>query len=369
VDGGLPADEWPTVEMISSIGLAREGIAAFFDWWWRELASLVPRRLRRATRREGRMLVLEFGEVESLLLERTASGERVLGTGAPDFDQGLSALLQRRRRRAVTVRLRPELGLCKQLELPAAARDDLQQVLRFEMDHLTPFSADEVYFAQRVLHSDASNRRISVELQLAPKRVVEQAIETARRFGVVPSRIELAEARAKGEALDLLPGAPRESAREGRLHRALGLLALVLAVIAVGIPLQRQRATVAELEAQVATAQANAEESLALREQLDQLTRSAQFLVAEKTRRAMMTEVLAELTRLLPDQAHIVQLQLQDGTVQLHGFAATASDLIGLLDQSPLFNTPEFRSPVTQDPRSGTERFHVSVELVAREGG
>ena len=107
---------------------------------------------------------------------------------------------------------------------------------------------------------------------------------------------------------------------------------------------------------------------MALRERLDQLTQSARFLLAEKTRRPMVAEILAELTRLVPDQAHIVELDLDDGGVQLHGYARTASDLIGLLDQSQLFKTPQFRSPVTQDPRSGSERFHLSVELAPREG-
>jgi hypothetical protein len=69
----------------------------------------------------------------------------------------------------------------------------------------------------------------------------------------------------------------------------------------------------------------------------------------------------------VPDQAHLAQLLLQDGEVQLHGWAATASDLISLLDQSPLFRAPQFRSPVTQDGSDGTERFHLSVELA--EGG
>ena len=73
------------------------------------------------------------------------------------------------------------------------------------------------------------------------------------------------------------------------------------------------------------------------------------------------------LARLVPDQAHI---QLEPA--RRHGtaarYAATASELIGLLDESQLFKTPQFRSPVTQDPRSGSERFHLSVELAPPEG-
>jgi general secretion pathway protein L len=360
--------------------LVRAGVVAFFGWWLGELAGLVPHRFRQAARRERRGAVLVFGRMESMVLERTAEGERVLGSianDAPDHDRRLAELLKqaRRRGRAVTVRLSGELGLRKVLDLPLAARDDLEQMLRLEMDRLTPFRADEVYFAHRVLGSDAQGRRLSVELQLAPKREIERALEAAQGVGVVPATIELGHGGADGYLLNLLPGESAQRAREGRLNRALALLALALAVAAVAIPLQRQRATLAELEAKVAAARTEAEESLALRERLDRLTKSAQFLVADKTRQPMVVKVLAELTRLVPDQAYIIQLELHDGTVELHGYATTASDLIGLLEQSPLFRAPQFRSPVTQDPRSGTERFHVSVELTpeaeltSEEGG
>jgi general secretion pathway protein L len=360
--------------MTSLVTLIRRSIAAFFAWWLGELAGLTPRRLRPASGRRRRGVVLALGQSETAVTERSAEGERTLGSvarDAPDHDQRLRALLRQSRRHArlVTLRLAGDLGLRKTLDLPLAARDDLDQLLRFEMDRLTPFRADEVYFAQRVLASDAAGRRIAVELEVVPKRVVEQALASAQRLGLSPARVELAAAPGGAEPLNLLGHEQGGGVRESRVTRALVLLALILAVIAVAIPLRRQQARLDELETRVASARAEAEESLALRARLDQLTESARFLVAEKTRRPMIAEVLAELTRLVPDRAHIVQLDLRDGSVQLHGYAAAASDLIGLLDQSKLFRTPQFRSPVTQDPRSGTERFHLSVELATGEEG
>jgi general secretion pathway protein L len=354
--------------------LLRSSIAAFFGWWLRELAGLMPQRLRLPGRRERRGPVLIFGGEKSVVLERAAEGERVVGsvdTNTPDHDQRLSELLKQAkgRRRPVTVRLSAELGLCKILDLPLAAKDDLDQVLRFEMDRLTPFQADEVYFAHRVVGSDARNRRLSVELQLAPKREIERVLEVARSFAVLPVSIELAGGAEGAGMLNLLPGEPGHRTREGRLSRALAVLALVLAVSAVAIPLQRQRAMVAKLQADVTAARAEAEESLALRDRLGQLTRSAQFLVADKNRQPLVVQVLEELTRLVPDQAYIIQFELHDQTVEVHGLAATASDLIGVLERSPLFKAPQFRSPVTQDRRSGAERFHVSVELTSKKGG
>ena len=96
----------------------------------------------------------------------------------------------------------------------------------FEMDRLTPFRADEVYFAHRVLGSDVRNHQLSVELQLTPKREIERVLKAARSFGVVPWRIELAAGAESAGTLNLLPGEPSHGTREGRLSRALALLAL-----------------------------------------------------------------------------------------------------------------------------------------------
>ena len=233
--------------MTGMLALLRSSIGAFLGWWFGELAGLMPRRLRQQGRRERRGPVLIFGRQQSVVLQRTGEDERVLGsvdTDAPDHDQRLSRLLKqvKRRRRPLTVRLSDELGLRKILDLPLAAKDDLDQMLRLEMDRLTPFRADEVYFAHRVLGSDARTRRLSVELQLAPKRELERALETARSFGIIPPRVELAAGAEGGSALNLLPGEPVHGTRENRLRRALAIVALLLAVTAVAIPLQRQRA-------------------------------------------------------------------------------------------------------------------------------
>jgi general secretion pathway protein L len=217
---------------------------------------------------------------------------------------------------------------------------------------------------------------MTVELQVAPRAVVEQALAAAAASKVTPTRVELAAPGPAGTnfdpgrapALNLLPAEPSEAAPASRLNRWLGLVVLALAAAALAIPLQQQRSTAADLERQVVEARGAAQQSVELRERLDALRANVRFLVDQKDRTPMVTRVLAELTRVIPDHAHVEQLNLRDGTLQLHGFAGTASELIGLLEQSSLFRTPQFRSPVTQDPRLGEERFHLSVELNQGDG-
>ena len=352
--------------------VARQGVQAFFDWWLGELADMVPRALKPGTRRARRCLILAREPGAVALIQAGRDGEKVLGRVAdddPDQIDVLRSLLRkaRRRRQRLILRLGPEQGLRKVLDLPLAARDDLDQLFRLEMDRLTPFNADQVFFAYRIITTDRAAKRIQVELQVAPKPVVEAGLAIAGRLGVSIDEVELApRGDQAGAALNLLP---RESGSPGRgqkLNRFLALLALVLTIAAVVIPLQQRRSTAVRLAAELARAKAEAEETLALREELERLSANATFLVNEKRRTPLAGEILAELTRIVPDQAYVVQLQLRDGQVLLHGFAETASDLIELLEDSPLFQAPQFRSPVTRDPRTDLERFQLSVEI-ARE--
>jgi len=360
--------------MLHLLALVRSSLEGFLAWWLAELRGLVPTRFRRSERRQRQRLVLTLQGAEVALSEGAGAQEQWLGEAALDSPAEIDALRTtlrraRHRKRGVTLRLGSEQGLRKTLDLPLAARDDLGQLLRFEMDRLSPFRTDEVQFAHQVVATDPANRRITVELQMAPRMVVEHALEVAERFDVVPAAVELADAGGgSAGALNLLPRESGASARASRLSRALVVLAVLLAGAAIAIPLRQQRAAADDLERQVAAARIAAEQSLTLREQLDELRAGVRFLIDRKTQIPLAAEVLAELTRLIPDQAYVVQLTLRGSELQLHGFARTASELIGVLDQSALFRAPQFRSPVTQDPREEAERFHISVELAGSPG-
>jgi general secretion pathway protein L len=363
--------------MARLLAIVRLGLRSFFAWWVGELAGLVPARLSPGRRRDRHRLVLALADRGIGVFEVIGDRERELGDvdpAAPGQAAEIAALLRRARRRSgrITLRLAPGMGLRKALELPLAAEHDLDQLLRFEMDRLTPFRAEDVVSAQRVLERDPERQRMTVELQVAPRAVVEQALAMAAACRVRPTRVELAKAEGRGveseagagPALNLLP-AESEAAPASRVNRWLALLALALMAAALAIPLQRQRLTAADLERQVAAAKTAAQQSAQLRDRLDQLDANVRFLADQKRRTPMLTHVLAELTRVIPDQAYVEQLDVRDGELNLRGLATAPADLIALLDRSGLFRKPEFRAPVTQDARLGLERFQLSAQVAA----
>ena len=359
--------------IIHRIAAGRSTVALFFQWWSRNLTSLMPALFIRAAHRDRGDIILALSRKDSTVLRHTARAESEFGsvaTDIPNYDQRLNALLQQAgwSKRTLTIRLPPELGLRRILALPLAALDDLDQLLKFEMDRLTPFQIDDVYYAHRVLEIDRPSQRIIIELHVAPRSAVRWALQTAQPFGAVATRVELGRASDDTwKPLDLCFIEQGVATPAVRLNRVLTALALALTAILLVVPLQRQLSIAAELDAQVAGFRAEAEKSSAQRDRLDQLSKSATFLMAEKTRRPTVIEVLAELTRLLPDEVHLRELKILDGVVQLYGLAEDASHLIGLLEQSGVFGTPRFMSPVTRDSRTGVEAFEISFDLITKK--
>jgi Tfp pilus assembly protein PilN len=84
-------------------------------------------------------------------------------------------------------------------------------------------------------------------------------------------------------------------------------------------------------------------------------------------------EVLEELTRVLPETTWIWNLKYNGKEIELSGFTDSASDLIPLLDKSPLFEKVEFMAPVTKemqmrgDGNKEKERFKIKARIEGRK--
>lgn len=343
------------------------GIRAFFSWWFLELHALVPNWLRGLCLRRRHRLVGVLKRREFVLCAISGSHEqqllRMSGDASEPAGDSSAALTQIKRRwQVVTLRVDRELGLRKLLNLPLAVRDDLDHLLGYEMDRLSPFGPENVHFAYRVAHVKPEDRSILIEVEIVPRKIVDRAIAVAKRLGLEPRRLEL-DGGTSRPALNLLPRQASTSSRVSWLDVALALLALVSTAAAVVLPLNKQYVTATDFDRKAATEKHEAEESLALRQQLDNLTSTMNFIYDHKKTTTMMTRILAELTHLISDESYVVQLHVNDGQVRIHGHAQSASDLIRSLERSPVFWKAEFLSPITTDPQSGTEHFQIAVRI------
>jgi len=77
---------------------------------------------------------------------------------------------------------------------------------------------------------------------------------------------------------------------------------------------------------------------------------------------ASVSDMLRELTQILPETAWVQEFTFFKREIQLEGFADSASELIPLLEMSPLFKDAVFLSTITKD-KDGKERFRIGLKM------
>ena len=73
-------------------------------------------------------------------------------------------------------------------------------------------------------------------------------------------------------------------------------------------------------------------------------------------------QILALVTRTIPDHTWIYSLRLNAKQLEISGMSRSAADLIQLLDKSGIFSKTQFSSPIVNDA-SGNENFTIQAEL------
>ena len=349
-------------------------VLAFFDWWFGELRACLPSRVRRAFFAARNRLVFDISDSLVIVHETNGSGERQIG----QFPRGegeesrladqIRTLLGRldARRRDIVVRVPPSAALRRKIELPTAAAENLREVVAFDMERQTPFSADQVYFDARVVRQLPERQRVLAELILVPKGMADPAISLLASWSLIPQYIELpATVDRHVSVVALAPQAGGASGARGlrRLSWALAGLTAILIVATIAIPLVRQHLQLDRLNAQVAQAKKEADAARKTQEQIDALAALDRFLVERKEARPVRLAVLDEISRILPDDTWLFRLRLTGDEVQTFGYSAGASNLIGPIEESPLFRNPQFLAPLMRDQRVEAERFHIAFQL------
>ena len=345
-------------------------IARFLRWWGGELAFLVPERLQKLLgSKRARLVLSKAGEaLEAVYVDD--AGERHLGHFTLDEAgsskrERLFAEMPALNDAELLLRLLPEQSLRKIFKLPAAAEENLQQVITFEMDRLTPFKADQVYSGVRVLEKLPETRQIRVELALTPRQTLDPLLDELLACGWRPNRVDVS-SDPVGSGQDLLPEKFR--LRKNKLPQLLTAISaaafglLLLAVLL--LPVLMDRTLMQELQHDVKTAGKTAKEVESLREGVQKLEHETGFLAERKRSEPAMVDMLNELSRVIPDQTSLYGLQYRDRKVVIQGRSPAASSLIELIEASPYFKNTSFVSPVIKDIASGQERFQIASEVV-----
>ncbi len=348
----------------------------FFRWWKRELSFLVPDKIRQIiserrgtiiVRPEGDQLDLTFvleGQVEPLIkLDRSESGIAQYNALLASDERLLKADL--------IFRLTSRYGIQKEIALPAAAAENLYQVVSYELSRYSPFTTEQAYFAVKRLNGVNEPDQIRVLLILTARKVLDAFYEDLNAMGMSPIFVDYEGApndlEFDDEHYNLLPESLRRKTSKVPQLIYSGLIATIVLLLCavVAMPVWFEYQSVNALESKAIPIEKEAKKIKAMQVEIDSMIDETRKLIDLKNETPAILVMLNTLSTLIKDDTWLTYAQYADGHLQIQGESPAASNLISVLEASDLFANARFVSPVTQDNVSKQERFQITVDAVS----
>lgn len=321
--------------------------------------------------------VLDLSNQQVALIERTARGPReraAARSGDPDFEESVRRMrdmVARGRSDAlVDLFLPDELTLARVESFPAEARRQLRDEAWWRLDSLTPYRPEELCYDVSLIGTEPTTGFLSVAIAVAPREIVDEAVDYARAWGFAPQRVT-------GAPIEGFPHGPlyleveNASAEVRPLRRAAGLLiaaTVALAMLGVARAVWTQEALATDLEARRAAADARLADALQVRAAALELADAAVRPLSRRRVEELAAEWVDALVAALPPGAEIDRIRMVDRSVRIEGRAPSAAAAFTAVSSTGRFVDVRLASSVAADvDAEGRVWFAIEAELQPRE--
>jgi len=327
-------------------------LAEFFSWWVARIDELLPTGWTNSAARPRDGVVVDVSKGQDI----TAS-IRHRGIESPT---GLGAAARIAGRKPVMLRPPASFVLVKHHVVPTVPRRDLDHMLFHELSRITPFSADRLFWHWESSVRRGDRTRTETILTMVPKEPLEPAFAELDTAGIKVDFIEVGPA----DKPRLLPAADRaEPGNRAVLAHRLAWLCGGLAVVALVLPFIIQDYALRSTEASIAELQPAIKQVESLRRGLAASSGAHDILMREAERTGDVLQVLATITRILPDDTYLTDFALRERQMTISGRTASAPRLITGLSADPAIREPAFTAPVTRTEGAAAEVFSIKAEI------
>jgi len=347
----------------------------FLKWWGAELRNAMPSQLRTRMQYARRKLLMQVSDGEIVFSVDNADDLQSLDSVSIDQDpqlqqQRVRDLLQRHELLQVSrdLLLPEDVVLHTDVVMPLATEANLTQALSYEMDRHTPFRAEEVFYGWRELKRDREAGQLHFKLYVTPRESVDAQIEQLKRLGLAPTGVDVSTPDGP-LGINLLPQALRYHVvnQRARVNWAIGAVTVFLLIFVMVQSLWLREHQIEAISEAIEDVRSEALAVQQIRKQIDDASEAAGFLQNRKIENGYKLEMLAELTRVLPEDTYLDRLSLHQGTTQMQGKSGNAQALIELINNSEYFENASFRGPTRLDNRSGKEIFDLTADNTIKD--
>ena len=168
----------------------------------------------------------------------------------------------------------------------------------------------------------------------------------------------------KATGLDLLKKGRYDKQRTPfALTAVLILTILVLGILYMVAPLRIEKKRQEEIDRQIMLRKEDVKKVEVLKKEIENLNNEVSTIDNFKGNKPMVLNVLRELTTTLPQSTWLTRMRITETTVDIEGYASSATGILPKLEASKYFRKAEFASPTFRDARQNADRFIIKMEI------
>ncbi len=143
---------------------------------------------------------------------------------------------------------------------------------------------------------------------------------------------------------------------------------IILAILAMWAfymvaPLRIERKRLEQIDRQITLRKEDVKKVEVLKKEIETVGSEVSEITNFKGNRPMALNILKELTTTLPQSTWLTRVRVTETTVDIEGYASSATGLIPKLEASKYFKKAEFASPTFRDARQSADRFIIKMEI------
>ena len=331
----------------ADIGAVFEKVRQGFSWWTDELAQMVPERWRIRSG-AGRPIAEmdDTGRCVRLWRQGRFSERPLRGGGQVTADLALP----------------PASVLVQEVVLPPLAASDLRRLVTAEMDRLTPFTAEAVYFDIERPRRDLGTGHSCVSLAVVPRHVADQALEQATGQGLTTRRLGLLGADRR-LVFDFTRSMRETGHGRGPDNGVLSwwIAAAVLLLVNIGLLVGRDINAVQSLRQSVDLQQPTVALAQRLRGRVEGDIAGRRDLLQRRAQSEPL-KVLDAASRAFPVPQWIQRLEWNGHTVRIVGFRTAGFDVPGAVRASRILGNPRSLTAPTLAGGGSQQPFDVVAD-------
>ncbi len=352
-------------------------IGQFMRWWTSQLKSFVPEKYQATWFPESVKIYLTQDD-QDILVWCKLGGDFQLYTDASDEEgkqeewwHQVQHVINQVDGQKVVVKylLSNDQALVKKIALPGAAKDNLDEVIGFELDKYVPFNAEQVQLSYKIDKEKSTEDKVLMDLVVIPKEQIASIVnicdEKSISLDAIDVNVNKADNQPDDLGVNLLPANKRKTVDLFNLKLNLGLLVLLIGLIyfVMHTSIANKQNKIEKLSKINSQLQKQARTSKLLKKELKAVIISSKFLQTKKANHPALVEIFSEVTSILPNSTYVTRLKIDQDRVEITGQSDNANSLIPKLNESNQWYVPQIVNGITSDPRTKKEKFKIKALL------